>query len=302
MALTYDAIAQFSKIGEYFKALKKEKSLVLNQGSFMLIVINYKGKLDKKTTIINAYKTEAQAKQAFKELKDNPNAKKDVKKNQVALGSYKIDKETGTLNFEITKGAAGPKKVNKKAAKLLKSIYNLNLIATLGANYDGEGDIIDDSDEPDDEDDNFIIEDTNPDEPETQDEPETETKPKPETPAKIDPQINTLAVSINKGIKQLTEKTAPDAKALSTQLLADIPKFLQLTTANAALLSKQLQDFVPIATSFLKKIEKAVAPSEPKEKAPLNDSQKKARQLNDEIATLVQKIQALEKANAAKKK
>jgi hypothetical protein len=302
MALTYDAIAQFSKIGEYFKALKKEKSLVFNQGKFMLIVINYKGKLDKKTTLVTAYKTEPLAIKAFKDLKDN--AKKDVKKNQVALGSYTIDKETGTLNFEITKGAAGPKKVNKRAAKLLKSIYKLNLIATLGANYDGEGDLIDDSDEPDDDEDDLIIEDESPDDDETEttDEEETETKTKPETPAKLDPQINTLAVSINKGIKQLTEKTAPDAKALSMQLLADIPKFLQLTTANAALLPKQLQDYIPIATSFLKKIEKAVAPSEPKEKAPINENQKKARQLNDEIATLVQKIQALEKANAAKKK
>jgi hypothetical protein len=293
MALTYEDVAKLDKTSDYIKALKSNRSFFNNLGKFMLVVINYQGKLDKKTTILLPFKTEALALKEFKLLKEK--AKKDVKKNQVAVGSYSFDKETNTTNFEIIKGQAGPKKVNKKTPKLYKAVFGSLFVASLSANYDGEGEILDDADDLEEDDDVLgdVVEEATP-----------EVAPKTEGTTTLNPQIAPLATSINKGIKSLMDKTASDAKAVAAQLLIDIPKFVALAEAAGASLPKSIADFLPIAQGFLAKLPKpnteGVNPqaTPAKEAAKLSDNQARARQLNKQILDLVKQIQATE----AKKK
>lgn len=293
MALTYEDVAQLDKTSDYIKALKSNRSFFNNLGKFMVVVINYQGKLDKKTTILLPFKTEALALKEFKLLKEK--AKKDVKKNQVAVGSYSFDKETNTTSFEIIKGQAGPKKVNKKTPKLYKAVFGSLFVASLSANYDGEGEILDDADDLEDDDDVLgdVVEETTP-----------EAAPKTEGTATLDPQIAPLASSISKAIKSLVEKTAADTKAVVATLLVDIPKFVALAEAAGASLPKAIADYLPIAQGFLAKLpkpktEEAKPQATPaKEAAKLSDNQARARQLNKQILDLVKQIQAAE----AKKK
>ena len=282
MALTYEDVANFDKTSDYIKALKSNRSFFNNLGKFMLVVINYQGKLDKKTTILLPFKTEALALKEFKLLKEK--AKKDVKKNQVALGSYSFDKETNTTTFEITKGQAGPKKINKKTPKLYKAVFGSLFVASLSADYDSEGEILDDEEDLDDDDDvlDDVVEEVTP-----------VAAPKTEGTTTLNPQIAPLAASINKAIKSLLEKTASDAKAVAAQLLSDIPKFVALAEAAGASLPKAIADYLPIAQGFLAKLPKPQAEAA-KESAKLSDNQARARQLNKQILDLVKQIQALE--------
>jgi hypothetical protein len=315
MALTYEDVAKLDKTSDYIKALKSNRSFVNNLGKFLLVVINYQGKLDKKTTIILPFKTEALALKEFKMLKEK--AKKDIKKNQVALGTYSYDKETNTTNFEITKGQAGPKKVNKKTPKLYKAVFGSLFVASLSAEYDGEGEILDDADDLDDDDDLTSDGEQEIVEAESEAEVEDESSKAAEVKAVLDPQISVLATGINKGIKSLIEKTAANTKAVVGALVSDIPKFLQLAEAAGVKLPKVIADFLPIAKSYLAKLTKPQAeaaqekpsvseklaekPAEKVAEKPaekLSENQVRARQLNKDILALAKQIQALE----AKKK
>lgn len=297
MSLTFDEVASMTQTKNYIAAVKKEKSALLTKCEFLLMVVNYKGKLDKKTHLLLPFKKQQEAIGAFKELKTKA---KDVKKNQVALGTYTVDKESKIIDFEIIRGQAGPKKLKpaiKFASKLLSG-YVINV--ALSDSYDGEGEQIDDTEDPNaEEDDSDLGEDV-------EVTPTTESdKNAQKAPAGLDPKITQMAGSINKDIKSLIDKTAGDAKAVAAKLRTDIPQFLDMLTQATAAIPKQIETFANTAREFLKKLGGAVDAKPQPNEANLTANQQKARALHKEIVALVKKIQELEKkaadAKAAKK-
>ncbi len=300
MSLTFDEVASMTQTKNYIAAVKKDKSFILTKGELLLVVINYKGKLDKKTHLVLPFKKQQEAITAFKELKSKA---KDVKKNQVALGTYTIDKDTKSIEFEIIRGQAGPKKLKPAAKFIGKLLSGYMLNVKLSASYDGEGEQIDDTEEPgSEEDEDMEMEDT-------EEVPSNDSdKNGNQKPATLDPLLTQLATSINKGIKSLLDKTASDAKAVAAELRVSIPQFLDLAAKAGDALPKSIATFVDIARNFLPKlgVKTETKESKPQANEPnLTANQQKARQLHKEVVELVKKIQDLEKkaadAKAAKK-